>query len=97
MEQTYSFNLFITLFVVAKIVSNICVMKEIAISKQEIKIGGDLISIDPVKGDAQLRRVMINNAFKGYLQIIDGEVYRIDGSDIHNLIFARICHYIQKT
>jgi len=63
-----------------------------ATEQTQIKIGGDVVTINGVKGDALLYRVMINQAFKGYIQKRDGEFHRLDGSDIHNLIFARICH-----
>lgn len=66
-----------------------------ATSQQQIKLGSDLITINGVKGDALLFRVMINNTFKGYIQKREGEYYRLDGSDIHNLIFARICHAME--
>ncbi|MFW0718729.1 hypothetical protein [Pedobacter sp. N23S346] len=63
-----------------------------ATEQKQIKIGGDVITIDGVKGDKFLFRVMINKTFKGYIQKRDGDYYRLDGSDIHNLIFAKICH-----
>lgn len=63
-----------------------------ATEQKNIKIGGDVVTIDGVKGDSLLFRVMINKTFKGYIQKRDGEYHRLDGSDIHNLIFAKICH-----
>lgn len=59
-------------------------------------IGADLIVIDGVKGDSLLFRVMINSTFKGYLQKRNGVCHRLDGSDIHNLIFAKICQYMEN-
>ncbi|RLJ80385.1 hypothetical protein BCL90_1148 [Pedobacter alluvionis] len=38
---------------------------------------------------------MINQAFNGYIQKRDGEFHRLDGSDIHDLIFARICKQLE--
>ncbi len=67
-----------------------------AAEKKQIKIGSELITIEGVKGDANLLRVVINQVFKGYIQKRDGEFYRLDGSDIHNLIFARICHSLEN-
>jgi len=67
-----------------------------AAEKKQIKIGSELITIEGVKGDASLLRVVINQVFKGYIQKRDGEFYRLDGSDIHNLIFARICHSLEN-
>ena len=68
---------------------------KVATAQKQIKIGRDVITIDGVKGDALLFRVMINKTFKGYIQKRDGEYYRIDGSDIHNLTFARICQAME--
>jgi len=67
-----------------------------AAEKKQIKIGSELITIEGVKGDTSLLRVVINQVFKGYIQKRDGEFYRLDGSDIHNLIFARICHSLEN-
>lgn len=67
-----------------------------AAEKKQIKIGSELITIEGVKGDANLLRVVINQVFKGYIQKRDGEFYRLDGSDIHNSIFARICHSLEN-
>lgn len=69
---------------------------KVAAEKKQIKIGSELITIEAVKGDANLLRVVINQVFKGYIQKRDGEFYRLDGSDIHNLIFARICHSLEN-
>ncbi len=63
-----------------------------ATEQRKLKVGNEVITIDGVKGDALLFRVTIDKVFKGYIQKRDGEYYRLDGSDIHNLIFARICH-----
>jgi len=70
-------------------------VKAAAFQKQ-IKIGGDLVVIDGVKGDDLLYRIMINQDFKGYIQKRDGLVHRIDGSDIHPLLFARICQALEN-
>ena len=67
-----------------------------ATARKEIKIGSESIIIDGVKGDKTLYRVMINQSFKGYIQWREGEYYRVDGSSIHDLIFARICHSMQN-
>lgn len=67
-----------------------------ATEQKQIKIGGDVVTIDGVKGDGFLFRVMINKTFKGYIQKRDGLVHRVDGSDIHNLIFAKICHSLEN-
>lgn len=64
--------------------------------RKEIKIGNEVIIIDGVKGDTSLFRVVINQTFKGYIQSREGEFYRVDGSNIHDLIFARICHLMQN-
>ncbi len=65
-------------------------------AKKEIKVGSEVIVINGVKGDDTLYRVVINQCFKGYIQKRDGEYHRIDGSSIHDLIFARICHFMQN-
>ncbi|NTE00494.1 hypothetical protein G6M26_23385 [Agrobacterium tumefaciens] len=64
--------------------------------RKQIKIGGDLITIEGVKGDSKLFRVMVNNTFSGYLQFRDGHYYRLDGSGIHDLIFAKICQCLEN-
>jgi len=57
---------------------------------KNIKIGADLITIEPVKGDEMLFRININNAFKGYV-IRRGDNYSLTGQTmIHPLIYARI-------
>ncbi|RZK59556.1 MAG: hypothetical protein EOO95_18120 [Pedobacter sp.] len=66
-----------------------------ATAQRNIKIGNEVVTISGIKGDDTLFRVMINQCFKGYIQKRDGEYYRIDGSSIHDLIFARICHNMQ--
>jgi len=82
----------------AKNISKFWFMKNFkaATEKREIKIGNEVIVLDTVKGDSTLFRVMINNSFKGYLQNRDGEYFRVDGSCIHDLIFARICHSLKN-
>lgn len=67
-----------------------------ATEKKEIKIGNEIIVIDGVKGDKTLYRVVINQVFKGYIQNRDGKYFRLDGSSIHDLVFARICHSMQN-
>jgi len=67
-----------------------------ATEQRKIKIGNELITIDGVKGDALLFRVTIDKVFKGYIQKKDDEYHLLDGSDIHNLIFARICHAMKN-
>ena len=85
-----------TFLVIANNISKLCVMDiKAATSRKEIKIGSEVITIDGVKGDDTLYRITINQTFKGYIQKRDGEYYRVDGSSIHNLIFARICHSLQ--
>lgn len=67
-----------------------------ATGRKQIKIGGDLLTIDGVKGDSKLFRVMTNNTFSGYLQFRDGHYHRLDGSKIHDLIFAKICQCLEN-
>ena len=69
---------------------------ETVTERREIKIGSEVIIIDGVKGEQSLFRVMINQTFKGYLQYRNGEYHRVDGSSIHDLIFARICHFLKN-
>lgn len=67
-----------------------------ATEKKDIKIGPDLITIEPVKGDKNLFRININNAFKNYV-IRKGEEYSLTGeTQIHNLIYARIIDCIKN-
>lgn len=78
-------------------ISNICRMNnQVTTSIKQIKIGPEVIVINGVKGDSELYRIVINNTFKGYIQKRDGEFHRLDGSDIHNLIFARICQEMEN-
>ena len=67
-----------------------------ATETRTLKIGNEVISINTVKGDSNLFRVMINKTFKGYIQKRDGELHRLDGSSIHDLIFARVCHLMEN-
>ncbi|KLT63887.1 MULTISPECIES: hypothetical protein [Pedobacter] len=67
-----------------------------ATEKREIKIGSDLISIEPVKGDKTLFRISIHQTFKGYIIKQDGQYSKTAGSDIHDLIFARVCHILSQ-
>lgn len=60
-----------------------------------LKVGQDVIVVSGVKGDATLQRVMINSTFSGYLQNREGEYYRLDGHNIHNLIFAKLCQLLK--
>jgi len=62
-----------------------------ATTQKILNIGIDLIVISPVKGDDLLFRIMINTEFCGYIQWRENEFYRVDGSKIHDLIFAKIC------
>lgn len=62
-----------------------------ATTQKILNIGKDLIVINQVKGDDLLFRIMINSEFCGYIQWRENEFYRVDGSKIHDLIFARIC------
>jgi len=66
-----------------------------AATKQlELKIGSEVIAISGIKGDDSLYRIMINQSFKGYIQKRGAEFYRVDGSNIHDLIFARISSFM---
>ena len=62
-----------------------------ATTQKILNIGKDLIVINQVKGDDLLFRIMINSEFCGYIQWRENEFYRVDGSKIHDLTFARIC------
>ena len=89
--------MFITHFVITNKVSKLCAVdNKAATEKRQIKIGSELVVIDGIKGDFSLFRVMINQAFKGYIQKRDGEYYRLDGSNRHDLIFARICYLMTR-
>lgn len=66
-----------------------------ATEKIDIKIGADLITIEPVKGDKNLFRININNAFKGYVIRKDGEYSLTGENKIHSLIYARIINCIK--
>jgi len=70
-------------------------IKAATISKY-IKLGADVIEIEPVKGDPNLFRININTRFKGYV-IREGEQFSLtNGSDVHQLLFARICDCIKN-
>ncbi|WP_316831827.1 hypothetical protein [Pedobacter aquatilis] len=56
-----------------------------------INIGRDLIVVNKIGGAEGLHRILINSKFAGYIEKRAGEYYRLDGHDIHNLIFARLC------
>lgn len=86
-----------TFLSITKIISNICFMNiKAATEKKEIKIGPDLLTIEPVKGDKNLFRIWVNNAFKGYV-IRKGEEYSLTGENkIHTLIYARIIDCIKN-
>lgn len=58
--------------------------------QQIINIGRDLIVINKVTNEQSLYRVLINAKFSGFIQERDGEFHRLDGHDIHNLLFARL-------
>lgn len=63
-----------------------------AATRQKIlNVGGDLIVINEVKGDAFLFRVMINSEFCGYIRWSENQFSRVDDAKIQDLIFARIC------
>jgi len=64
--------------------------------KIDIKIGADLITIEPVKGDRNLFRIYINNAFKNYVIRKDGEYSLTSETKIHSLIYARIIDCIKN-
>jgi len=67
-----------------------------ATDKKDIKIGPDLITIETVKGDENLFRININNAFKGYV-IRKNDEYSLTGqSAIHPVIYGRILECIQN-
>ena len=66
-----------------------------ATEKRIINIGRDLIVINQVKGDESLQRVMINSVFCGYMQMREGKHHRLDGHNIHDLVFAKICQLIE--
>ncbi|WP_316809308.1 hypothetical protein [Pedobacter agri] len=67
-----------------------------ATDTKNIKIGPDLIAIEPVKGDTNLFRININNAFKGYV-IRKNDEYALTGQNmIHPLIYARILDCIKN-
>ncbi|WP_231465083.1 hypothetical protein [Pedobacter sp. Leaf132] len=59
-----------------------------------VNIGKDLIVLNKVEGSDNLIRVMINSKFVGFMEKKNGEYYRLDGHDIHNLIFARLCQML---
>jgi len=55
-----------------------------------LSIDDNLMVISEVKGDNSLYRVMINSAFKGYIQKRGNEFYRLDGSSISDNLFSTI-------
>jgi len=67
-----------------------------ATEQVELKIGSEVIIISGVKGDNTLYRIMINQSFRGYIQKRADEFYRVDGSSIHDLIFARIANFMMN-
>ncbi|KQN36014.1 hypothetical protein OQZ33_03745 [Pedobacter sp. MC2016-05] len=67
-----------------------------ATTLKELKIGSEVVVISGVKGEEGLYRIMINQSFKGYIQKRMGEFYRVDGSSIHDLIFARIANFMMS-
>ena len=67
-----------------------------ATTLKELKIGSEVVVISCVKGEEGLYRIMINQSFKGYIQKRMGEFYRVDGSSIHDLIFARIANFMMS-
>lgn len=67
-----------------------------ATEKKELKIGAELITIEPVKGDENLFRIYIDNAFKGYVMNKNGEYSLTGQTKIHSLIYARIIDCIKN-
>lgn len=67
-----------------------------ATEKIDIKIGADLITIEPVKGDKNLFRININKAFKNYVIRKDGEYSLTSENKIQPLIYARIIDCIKN-
>ena len=59
-----------------------------------LNIGRDLIVLNTVDGAEGLHRIVINSSFVGFIEKRDGEYFRLDGSEIHDLIFAKICQLI---
>jgi hypothetical protein len=59
-----------------------------------LNIGRDLIVVNAVEGADELHRVVINSSFAGFIEKRDGEYFRLDGSEIHDLIFAKICQLV---
>ena len=67
-----------------------------ATQTKNLKIGNEAIQIEVVKGQPYLYRISINNAFIGYIEDVNGELKKVDILNIHDLIFARICHHIKN-
>ena len=61
-----------------------------------LNIGRDLIVMNAVDGAKDLHRIVINSSFAGFIEKRDGQYHRVDGSEIHNLIFAEICQLIAR-
>jgi len=56
-----------------------------------ILFNGRIIVISQVKGEQSLYRVISDGNFKGYIQLREGEFYRLDGSSISDNKFEAIC------
>lgn len=67
-----------------------------ATETKTLKIGADLITIEPVKGDENLFRININSAFKGYVIRKNGEYSLTGQNPIHPLSYARILDCIKN-
>lgn len=50
-----------------------------------------VIVISLAKGDSSLFRIIIDSSFKGYIQKIDNELYRKNGSSIIDAEFKAVC------
>lgn len=55
-----------------------------------------VVVISLVKGDSSLFRIIIDSSFKGYLQNIDGVLYRTNGSSIKDNEFKAICDCLES-
>ncbi|MCX3266524.1 hypothetical protein [Pedobacter agri] len=67
-----------------------------ATETKNLKIGADLITIEQVKGDENLFRININNAFKGYVIRKNGEYSLTGQTPIPPVIYARIIDCVKN-
>lgn len=67
-----------------------------ATETKELKIGSESIQIEQVKGQPYLFRISINQRFKGYIEKKENEYHKVEGYTYHELIFARICHFLKN-